>query len=113
MIFENKDKVYYFFENEYLVREGYVVSKDTDSGNKDFFLEVHGLPPFYIWDIACEQENLVHIKQYSLDGTLEVLNIYIGHDKKEMIIQANKAATDKIAFITDMINQNNETFYTE
>ena len=113
MKFENYDIVYFFFEKECLVREGCVVSKDTDSGNKDFYLEIQGLPPFYIWDIASEQENLVHIKQYSPDGSMEVLNVYIGHDKKEMIIQANQTAKDMISFLNDMIAINNEIFYTE
>ena len=108
MVFDKDETVFYFFENEYVVREGYVTSElRTDSEDKDFYLHISGIyTPFRIWDMASTNENMIHIKQYDPDGVLSVLDVYVFKDKKECLNQANTLAQERIEYLKDVIDTN-------
>lgn len=108
MIFDKDETVFYFFENEYVVREGYVTSElRADSEDIDFYLHISGIyAPFCIWDMASQNENMIHIKQYDPDGVLSVLDVYVFKDRKECVQQANIMAQERIEYLKEVINTN-------
>lgn len=109
MIFDKNETVYLFFDRDYVVTEGFITSQQqANTEDKDFYLRINGLPPFYIWDMASTNENMIHIKQYSEDGSLKVLDVYVFKDKDKCIEEANKMAEETISYLKRVVYANTE-----